>query len=59
MRMTDWSPVTRYTRARRMGRDIKCPNCGWEGYVYHFDWTALSCQNCKSSITKYEWLVQA
>lgn len=49
--------VTRYTRAGREGRVIRCPHCGAEGVVYHFAWSALECLHCHRLVPKYKWLV--
>ena len=49
--------VGRYTRAGRHGKTIVCPECNKVATVYHFSWSALSCQHCKNMIDKYEWKV--
>ena len=53
--------VTKYTRAGRYGKVIRCPKCNGGTRVYHFAWSGLSCQGCKLSgdkdymIDKYNW----
>ena len=50
--------LDRYTRAGREGKEIKCPNCGVYQWIYHFSWSALTCQGCDKSIDKNEWLLE-
>lgn len=50
-----WVPVTRATRARAAGKLIKCPHCGTEAKVYHFSWSAVTCQGCNRMVDKYDW----
>ena len=38
--------VSRYTRAGKNGKLITCPHCMISKPVYHFSWSALSCQSC-------------
>ena len=52
---TDWEPVTRYTRASSFGRVIRCPHCGTEKRVYHFSWSAVTCQGCDRMVDKYAY----
>jgi len=57
--MTTFVPITRYSRCKRYaGAKIQCPNCNNIGRVYHLSWSELSCQNCKKSIEKYDWLIE-
>ena len=57
--MTEWTPVTRYTRCKRYsGATLKCPHCGHLRTVYHLSWSALSCQKCKKSHLKINWLIE-
>ena len=51
----EFKTLDRYTRAGREGKEIKCPNCGVYGWVYHFRWCALTCQGCGKMIDKNEW----
>ena len=51
--------VNRYTRAGYQGRMIVCPNCSRIATVYHFSWSALTCQSCQQSINKSEWIIHA
>jgi ribosomal protein L37AE/L43A len=51
-------PVDKYTRARRqVGREIACPLCSEWVTVYHFAWSAITCQKCKADVDKEKWLV--
>ena len=47
--------VQKYTRATRNGKTIVCPECNKVATVFHFSWSALSCQHCNTMIDKYEW----
>ena len=47
--------VTKNTRAGYGGRNIFCPKCDNRSRVYHFSWSALSCQSCGKSVNKEEW----
>ena len=48
--------VNRYTRASRThGKFIICPHCNKGATVYHFSWSALSCQHCDCMINKTAW----
>ena len=47
--------VSRYTRAGKYGKVITCPKCSQYARVYHFSWSALSCQSCGKSVNKEEW----
>tara|TARA_A100001388_G_scaffold246899_1_gene206144 strand:- start:74 stop:328 length:255 start_codon:yes stop_codon:yes gene_type:complete len=49
--------VNKYTRARKDGRFIICPKCHQGQFVFHFSWSALSCQHCNSMIDKNQWKV--
>ena len=49
--------VTRYTRAGKNGKQIVCPVCKSIRTVYHFNFSGLTCPECKESIDKYEWEV--
>ena len=37
--------------------EIKCPECGHVGRVYHFGWSALGCTECKAIVDKERWEV--
>lgn len=57
--MTTFVPITRFSRCKRYsGAKIQCPHCENIGKVYHLAWSELSCQNCKKSIEKYDWLIE-
>jgi ribosomal protein S27E len=47
--------ITRHTRAPRAGAFIRCPHCQEVSLVYHFCWSALTCQHCGESISKSSW----
>jgi uncharacterized protein (DUF983 family) len=47
--------VSRYTRAGKNGKVITCPHCMKSKPVYHFSWSALSCQSCGKDVKKEEW----
>jgi ribosomal protein S27E len=49
--------VNRYTRASKNGKEIYCPNCKDKTTVYHFAWSAITCQKCKKMIDKEKWNV--
>ena len=53
-----FKPVNRYTRAGKNGKQIKCPNCQSVRRVYHFNWSGLTCPDCKESIDKLQWSVE-
>jgi len=50
--------VNKYTRAGYSGKIIICPECKTESRVYHFSWFALSCQGCKQTIEKLNYLLK-
>ena len=48
--------VGKYTRASKThGKTIVCPQCNKVATVFHFSWSALSCQHCDTMIDKYDW----
>ncbi len=49
--------VNRYTRAGVNGKQIVCPQCNNEARVFHFSWSALTCQHCHNSINKPDWIL--
>ena len=53
-----FKPVNRNTRAGYNGKQIKCPNCQSVRRVYHFNWSGLTCPDCKESIDKLQWSVE-
>ena len=53
-----YKPVNRYTRAGYNGKQLKCPKCQSVRTIYHFNWSGLTCPDCKESIDKYDWLVE-
>jgi len=51
------SYVTKYTRAGKNGKQIVCPECESIRRVYHFNFSGLTCPECKQSVDKYSWKV--
>ena len=51
------SYVTKYTRAGKYGKQIVCPECDNIQTVYHFNFSGLTCPECKQSVDKYRWKV--
>ena len=49
--------VNRYTRAGNNGKQITCPKCKEQARVYHFSWSAITCQSCQESINKEDWII--
>jgi uncharacterized CHY-type Zn-finger protein len=49
--------VNRYTRAGADGKMIACPHCDRSVTVYHFAWSAIVCQHCKTPVEKHEWAI--
>ena len=49
--------VTRYTRSGKNGKQIQCPKCKSVRTVYHFNFSGLTCPDCKESIDKYDWRI--
>ncbi len=47
--------VNRYTRAGQLGKFIVCPHCNQGATVFHFSWSALSCQHCGAMVEKNQW----
>ena len=47
--------VNKHTRAGMWGKQIVCPDCNKVATVYHFSWSALSCQECGAMVEKNEW----
>ena len=47
--------ITKHTRAGKAGKAICCPNCQHVFRVFHFSWTAIRCQKCKSMSDKYRF----
>ena len=48
--------VNKYTRAGVNGKWITCPKCSQTAKVFHFSWSALTCQCCRQSINKSDWM---
>jgi len=49
--------VNKSTRAGVNGKWITCPKCSSTCQVFHFSWSALTCQSCKQSINKSDWQI--
>ena len=47
--------VDKYTRARKDGKIIVCPECNKVATVYHFSWSALGGQECGAMVEKNQW----
>ena len=52
------SNVTRYTRGGKNGKQLVCPDCGNIIRIYHFNFSGLTCPQCKQSVAKYDWKVR-
>ena len=55
--LTITKKVNRYTRAGQFGKFIVCPHCNQGAFVFHFSWSALTCQHCDTMIEKNQWKV--
>jgi len=53
-----FKPITPRVRAGKRGKHIMCPNCRTIRKVYHFNWSGLTCPDCKESIDKSLWSVE-
>lgn len=49
--------VNKYTRAGHRGKSITCPECNTNATVFHFAWSALSCQSCGAMVEKNQWSI--
>ena len=54
-----WKPVTTRSRVKQRGTFLKCPHCGNIKRIYHFSWSAVTCQGCKQMVDKYDWQQEA
>ena len=52
------SCVTKYTRGGKNGKQLVCPDCGNIIRIYHFNFSGLTCPQCKQSVAKYDWKVR-
>jgi len=41
------------------GKTIICPECGDDAHVYHFAWTAVTCDSCGADVPKHDWYLAA
>ena len=57
--METLTTVDRYTRAGRSGKIIECPkpDCKHRQVVYHFAWSAVTCQGCLKTVSKQDFFV--
>ena len=53
----EYKCVDKYTRAGNSGKEIVCPECNSKARVFHFSWSALTCQCCRQSINKSDWQI--
>jgi ribosomal protein S27E len=49
--------VSNHTRAGSSGKSIYCPVCSTEATVFHFAWSALTCEGCGESINKQDYFL--
>jgi len=49
--------VNKHTRAGENGKSIVCPKCKLASTVYHFAWSAITCNHCQSDVNKNDWLL--
>ena len=49
--------VNKNTRAGSEGKDIFCPHCHTLSRVYHFSWSAFTCNHCSTDVNKEDWLL--
>ena len=52
---TNCKLVNKHTRAGYNGKVIICPECDSRARVFHFSWSALSCQECGAMVEKNQW----
>lgn len=58
-KMSEFVKMTRHSRCKRYsGALIKCPECQGIGRIYHLAWSAITCQNCREMINKYDWFIE-
>ena len=55
--LANCSKVNRYTRSGKDGKFIICPESNQGAFVFHFSWSALSCQHCNAMVEKNQWKV--
>lgn len=53
-----FKPVHRYSRCGSSGKLLKCPNCESTKLVFNLAWPSLTCQSCKLSIDKYDYMIE-
>jgi ribosomal protein S27E len=51
--------ITTHTKADETGLAIICPECRSTVTVYHLDWSAIVCLNCKGEIARGRWAILA
>lgn len=50
--------VNKYTRASKNGKLIYCCECNKPTKVFHFSWSAITCNECDTIVNKYDWLLE-
>ncbi len=50
--------VNKHTRASKNGRVIYCCECNKPAKVFHFSWSAITCNECDTIVNKYDWLLE-
>ena len=52
--------VKKTERAKSYGTVLVCPNnsCNGENPVYHFAWSAMTCDVCGEDVEKYDWYIK-
>ena len=53
----DYQLICKRSRAGKNGKQIVCPECESIRRVYHFNFSGLTCPECKQSVDKYRWKV--
>ena len=51
-------PIKPSSRTGPYGRLIQCPHCGHIERVYHFAWSAATCQGCHEMVGKYDFSME-
>ena len=50
--------VNKHTRASKNGKLIYCCECNKPTKVFHFSWSAITCNECDTVVNKYDWLLE-
>jgi len=51
--------VPKWCHPGQSGKTIICPECGDHAHVYHFAWTAVTCDSCGADVPKHDWYLAA